>query len=202
MKVAMEWTLDRRSENPESPKTVSEKNDIPLEYEECRQFLDVLNRKNGSRVKLKKLMPKFLKITSPGRASPVQQLMRFVDSRFSCHICITISHSYFTRRFYYFVADSDDDDYASVKKEVSPYVDVVFELEQASNSAGVWWNAIEAEPDEYLQRIDNVTRNHSAETKTLIIYTFNDKMFPPGLLSLISGKGWVLESIEKNDFDL
>lgn len=163
MTVAMEWTLNRRSENPESPKTVSEKNEIKLQKSECLEFLNVLQSKNGSKVRIHQLMPKFLKITSPGKANPVSQLMHLID----------------------------DDNNDNSKKDISPYVNITFQLEKAENSAGVWWNAVEENPSSnftFLQSIDNVTRNNS-ETKSLIIYTFNDKMFPPGLLSIISGKG-------------
>ncbi|XP_065226860.1 piezo-type mechanosensitive ion channel component isoform X3 [Planococcus citri] len=164
IKVAMEWTLDRRSENPESPKTVSEKNDIILEPEECTNFLKVLQNKGNSTVRLKKLMPKFLKITSPGRASPIPQLMRFEDY-------------------------SEDDDSPSVKPEISPFVDVVFQLDESDNTVGRWWNLAEDEPNPKLKELDAITRSDKGENRSIIIYTFNDKMFPPGLLSLISGKG-------------
>lgn len=77
----MEWTLNRRSENPESPKTVSEKNEVKLQLQECSHFLNVLQSKNGSKVRIHQLMPKFLKITSPGKAGPVASLMRYEDCK-------------------------------------------------------------------------------------------------------------------------
>jgi len=64
-------------------------------------------------------------------------------------------------------------------------------LEKDNKTAGTWWNVAEsitANHLQFLKKIDEIASNNT-ETKSLIIFTFNDKMFPPGVLSWISGKG-------------
>ncbi len=76
MRISIEWTINRNSENPESPKTVSEANTVDLTKEICNSLLRILNtNQTGSNVTVPKLMPKFLKVTSLGKASPVAKLM-------------------------------------------------------------------------------------------------------------------------------
>lgn len=76
------------------------------------------------------------------------------------------------------------------------YVGLNFTLERNSISTGVWWSAAETITYPFLREIDRIASNNSG-TSSLIIYTFNDKMFPPGLLSLISGKGYVYKTFYK-----
>lgn len=76
----------------------------------------------------------------------------------------------------------------------SSYVSITFRLEQDNATKDKWWSAfesIDSDPDLlFLKKIDEITTNHTGtRNKSLVIYTFNDKMFPPGLLSIISGKG-------------
>lgn len=82
MKVSFEWTINRQSENPESPKTITESNVVPLSPEMCKDMLNVLETdENGVRnFTIPQLMPKFLKVTSIGKASPVIKLMKHHDS--------------------------------------------------------------------------------------------------------------------------
>lgn len=72
----MELTLNRQSENPESPKTVSNAKSVDMTPEMCESTGAVLSWKNGSQAYIPHLMPKFLKITSLGKASAVVKLMR------------------------------------------------------------------------------------------------------------------------------
>lgn len=82
LKVTMEWTLNRNSENPESPKTVSETQSVGMTKEMCDETKAVLESKNNTQMYIPHLMPKFLKITSLGKASPVSKLMRLDKSTF------------------------------------------------------------------------------------------------------------------------
>lgn len=81
MKISFEWTINRQSENPESPKTITESNIVPLSPEICKDMLYVLESENGVKnFTIPQLMPKFLKVTSIGKASPVIKLMKDHDS--------------------------------------------------------------------------------------------------------------------------
>ena len=94
LKVTMEWTLNRESQNPEVPKTVSGTNTIGLSETICNVTANVLESvENATSVTLPELMPKFLKITTS--ASAIDKLMRQdnlrkyrvtfeIDSRVKC----------------------------------------------------------------------------------------------------------------------
>lgn len=80
MRISLEWTINRKSENPESPKTVSESNFVPLTNDICKEMNTVLNSTGTeNNVTIPYLMPKFLKVTSIGKASPVAKLMKNED---------------------------------------------------------------------------------------------------------------------------
>lgn len=81
MKISFEWTINRQSENPESPKTITESHLVPLSPEICKDMLRVLESENGVKnFTIPLLMPKFLKVTSIGKAAPVMKLMKKYDS--------------------------------------------------------------------------------------------------------------------------
>lgn len=80
MKITIEWTINRRSENPEQPKTVTESNSASMSKETCEAMLSVLTSPGSEKnVTIPYLMPKFLKVTSIGKATPVVKLMRNED---------------------------------------------------------------------------------------------------------------------------
>lgn len=71
-------------------------------------------------------------------------------------------------------------------------VDLMFRLEKEPNSTtGNWWNVAENVTAKYLKFIEElgIIANNGSTTTALVIFTFNDKTFPSGLLSWISGKG-------------
>lgn len=80
MRISLEWTINRKSENPESPKTVAESNFVPLSEDICKEMNKVLNStSSNNNVTVPYLMPKFLKVASIGKASPVSKLMKNQD---------------------------------------------------------------------------------------------------------------------------
>lgn len=88
--------------------------------------------------------------------------------------------------FFFFIEASLDNG----ELEDDPHISVTFRLQRANNSVDIWWLAYESKNESlsFLEKIDSITTNYSTK-QSLIIYTFNDKTFPPGLLSLISGQG-------------
>lgn len=80
MRISLEWTINRRSENPESPKTVAESNFVNLSKEICKEMNNVLNLTGSVKnFTIPYLMPKFLKVTSIGKATAVDKLMKNED---------------------------------------------------------------------------------------------------------------------------
>lgn len=76
VKVFMEYSFNRNSQNPESPKTVTGTQTIMLDEDTCNRTANMLLFKNSSAsaVTMRTLMPKFLKITN--QATPLTKLMR------------------------------------------------------------------------------------------------------------------------------
>lgn len=67
---------------------------------------------------------------------------------------------------------------------MTPFENITFQIER--NGMTTWWHAYEENPDPRLQYMSTSEMNQRSD---IIIYTFNDKIFPPGIFSYVSAQG-------------
>ncbi|XP_054282904.1 piezo-type mechanosensitive ion channel component isoform X3 [Macrosteles quadrilineatus] len=152
--VKLTWTVSRHTNNPETPGVLTESQETILEANNTdRQTLvQMLNQTNvANHMVIPNLMPKFIKVSSTGIASPITQLMQGTGTR-----------------------QQDQN-----RELITPYRDINMRLRYDNLSNVYWWELRENCNDSTYESV--LKNLPWANCDNLIIYTFNDKAFPEGL---------------------
>lgn len=122
-------------------------------------------------VVLEYLMPKFLKVTNRGTAKPISQLM-FSPS--GCFVALLCFFFYLCRVF--IVLDEDGHSFRTLTLTLD---------RKEGRQEMEWWRIMENTTDpDYVQILSHIPY---ADPDSILLYTFNDKIFPANLNILTAG---------------
>lgn len=165
--------MRRKTENPRQSKTATGSHSVTVARSKINHFLNLIDGTENN-FTIGGLSPKFLKVSGVSNAPPVEVLEVPYEGNIKC---IKISRKFLIkyRKSIIFPHISD--------LFVPAFGNITFKVEL--NGMTTWWQAYEQD-----YRLASMSMTPAMkQSSDIIIYTFNDKIFPPGIFSYVSAQG-------------